>query len=80
MKFDQPATRNPVDRLQVVGKPHDRIDGPLKTAGRAPYAYERHDVAKNQAYGVILGAAIAKAGSLASTRVQHAQRPACWPS
>ncbi|RZI74766.1 MAG: xanthine dehydrogenase family protein molybdopterin-binding subunit [Variovorax sp.] len=60
MKFDQPATRNPVDRLQVVGKPHDRVDGPLKTTGRAPYAYERHDVAKNQAYGVILGAAIAK--------------------
>ncbi|RZL94289.1 MAG: xanthine dehydrogenase family protein molybdopterin-binding subunit, partial [Variovorax sp.] len=60
MDFDQPATRNPVDRLQVVGKPHDRIDGPLKTTGRAPYAYERHDVAKNQAYGVIVGAAIAK--------------------
>ncbi len=60
MKFDQPATRNPVDRLKVVGKPHDRIDGPLKTSGKAPYAYERHDVVPNQAYGVILGAAIAK--------------------
>ncbi|QNK75611.1 xanthine dehydrogenase family protein molybdopterin-binding subunit [Variovorax sp. PAMC28562] len=60
MKFDQPATRNPIDRLKVVGKPHDRIDGPLKTTGTAPYAYERHDVVPNQAYGVILGAAIAK--------------------
>ncbi|CAN5906532.1 aldehyde oxidoreductase molybdenum-binding subunit PaoC [soil metagenome] len=60
MKFDQPATRNPVDRLKVVGKPHDRIDGPLKTSGKAPYAYERHDVVPNQAYGVILGASIAK--------------------
>jgi len=60
MKFDQPATRNPIDRLKVVGKPYDRIDGPLKTTGTAPYAYERHDVVPNQAYGVILGAAIAK--------------------
>ncbi len=60
MKFDQPATRNPVDRMKVVGKPYDRIDGPLKTSGKAPYAYERHDVVPNQAYGVILGAAIAK--------------------
>ncbi len=60
MKFDQPATRNPIDRLQVVGQPWDRIDGPLKTTGTAPYAYERHDVVANQAYGVILGAAIAK--------------------
>jgi len=60
MKFDQPATRNPVDRLRVVGKPYDRIDGPLKTTGTAPYAYERHDVVANQAYGVIVGAAIAK--------------------
>jgi xanthine dehydrogenase YagR molybdenum-binding subunit len=60
MKFDRPATSNPIDRLQVVGQPHDRIDGPLKTTGTAPYAYERHDVAANQAYGVIVGAAIAK--------------------
>jgi len=60
MKFDTPATQNPIDRLQVVGQPHDRIDGPRKTTGTAPYAYERHDVVADQAYGVILGAAIAK--------------------
>ena len=60
MKFDTPATQNPIDRLRVVGHPHDRIDGPRKTTGTAPYAYERHDVAPNQAYGVVLGAAIAK--------------------
>ncbi|QHI97083.1 molybdopterin-dependent oxidoreductase [Xylophilus rhododendri] len=60
MKFDKPATQNPIDRLQVIGQPHDRIDGPRKTTGTAPYAYERHDVVKNQAYGVVLGAAIAK--------------------
>jgi xanthine dehydrogenase YagR molybdenum-binding subunit len=51
MKFDTPATTNPIDQGKVVGKPADRIDGPLKTTGTAPYAYERHDVAPNAAYG-----------------------------
>src|SRR4051794_25728786 len=60
MRFDPPATTNAIDQLKVIGKPTDRIDGPLKTTGRAPYAYERHDVAANQAYGFILGSAIAK--------------------
>src|SRR3954453_3041897 len=60
MKFDTPATTNPIDQLRVVGQPTSRIDGPLKTTGRAPYAYERHDVVPNQAYGYILGSAIAK--------------------
>ena len=60
MKFDTPATNNPIDQLKVVGRPVDRIDGPLKTTGTALYAYERHDVARNQAYGYVLGSAIAK--------------------
>ncbi len=60
MKFDTPATTNPIDQLRVVGKPTDRIDGPRKTTGTAPYAYERHDVARNAAYGVVIGAGIAK--------------------
>ena len=60
MKFDTPASTNPIDQLKVVGKATDRIDGSLKTTGTAPYAYERHDVVPNQAYGFILGAAIAK--------------------
>ena len=60
MKFETPATSNPIDQLKIVGQPVDRIDGPRKTTGTAPYAYERHDVARNQAYGTILGAGIAK--------------------
>ena len=60
MKFDTPATTNPIDQLKVVGKPTDRIDGPLKTTGTAPYAHERHDVAPNQAHGYVIGATIAK--------------------
>ncbi|MDB6058993.1 MAG: aldehyde oxidase and xanthine dehydrogenase molybdopterin binding [Verrucomicrobiales bacterium] len=60
MKFDKPATDNPIDQLKVVGKPVDRVDGRLKTTGTAPYAYERHDVVPNQAYGYIVGSAISK--------------------
>jgi xanthine dehydrogenase YagR molybdenum-binding subunit len=60
MKFDKPATTNPIDQGKVVGRPTDRIDGPLKTTGTAPYAYERHDVVPDQAYGYVVGAGIAK--------------------
>jgi xanthine dehydrogenase YagR molybdenum-binding subunit len=60
MRFDTPATTNPIDQLKVVGRPTDRIDGPLKTTGTAPYAYERYDVVPNQAYGYVVGAAIGK--------------------
>ncbi|OLP57732.1 xanthine dehydrogenase [Xaviernesmea oryzae] len=60
MKFDSPATTNPIDQLNVVGKPLDRIDGPLKVSGRATYAYEWHDPAIKPAYGVIIHATIPK--------------------
>jgi xanthine dehydrogenase YagR molybdenum-binding subunit len=60
MKFDKPATNNPIDQLKVVGKAVSRIEGLLKTTGTAPYAYERHDVIPNQAYGYVISSAIAK--------------------
>jgi xanthine dehydrogenase YagR molybdenum-binding subunit len=60
MKFDAPATKNPIDQMKVVGKATDRIDGPMKTTGTAPYANDRHDVAPNAAYGFVVGSAIAK--------------------
>ena len=60
MKFDTRAGANPIDQLKVVGKSADRIDGPLKTTGTAPYAYDRHDVVPNQVYGYVVGSAIAK--------------------
>jgi xanthine dehydrogenase YagR molybdenum-binding subunit len=59
MKFDTPAGPNPIDRMAVVGRPHDRIDGPLKTTGRAPYAYEHREIA-NPAYGYVVGSAIGR--------------------
>ncbi len=72
MKFDTPATTNPIDQLKVIGKPTNRIDGPLKTTGLAPYAYERHDVAANQAYGYVVGSAIAK-GRISSMNLDAAK-------
>src|SRR5689334_16124848 len=60
MKFDTPATTNPIDQLKVIGKPTDRIEGRLKTTGAAPYANDRHDVIANQAYGYVVGSSIAK--------------------
>ena len=60
MEFTQPAGQNPIDQLKIVGRPTDRIDGPLKTTGAAPYAYERNEVAEGQAYGYIVGSSVAK--------------------
>src|SRR5881394_1371716 len=75
MKFDNPAGTNPIDQLKVVGKPADRIDGPLKTTGTAPYAYDRHDVVANQAYGYVVGAGIAK-GRISSIDLTKAKAAA----
>ena len=73
MKFTKPATTNPIDRMQVVGKPLDRVDGALKTTGLAPYAYEQHAAAPNAAYGYIVGAGIAK-GRIVSMDIDAARR------
>jgi xanthine dehydrogenase YagR molybdenum-binding subunit len=73
MKFDTPATTNPIDQLKVVGKPHNRIDGVVKTTGTAPYAYERHGVAPDQAYGWVVGSTIAK-GRIRSMDLGRARR------
>ena len=73
MKFTTPATTNPIDQLKVVGRPVDRVDGPLKASGAAPYAHEQHQAAPNPAYGYVLGAGIAK-GRIASMNVDEAKR------
>ena len=72
MKFDTPAGTNPIDEEKVVGKPHRRIEGPLKTTGTAVYSYEHHDVAPDPAYGYVLGSAIAK-GRIRSIDVSDAK-------
>ncbi|MDB5992200.1 MAG: xanthine dehydrogenase [Herbaspirillum sp.] len=73
MKFTTPATTNPIDQLKVVGLPLDRIDGPLKTSGTAPYAYEQHAAVPNAAYGYVVGSAIAK-GRITSINLSEARR------
>jgi len=60
MQFDKPATTNPIDQLKVIGRPIHRIDGELKTTGRAKYAYEWHDPQMPYVYGYPVGSAIAK--------------------
>lgn len=72
MKYDTAAESNPIDRLNVVGRPVDRIDGKLKTTGMATYAYEWHDPQLPVAYGYIVGAAIAK-GRITATNVTEAK-------
>ena len=73
MRFDSPAGQNASDRMTVLGQSMPRIDGPLKTTGTAPYAYERHDVAERQLVGYPLGAAIAK-GRIVSMDTREAER------
>ena len=77
MKFDEPATSNPIDRLAVVGKPTPRIDGPLKTTGTAPYAHEHREPVMTAstpgaAYGCVVGSAIAR-GRIAAMDVADAE-------
>ena len=72
MEFNAPAGENLFDKARIVGKSTPRIDGPLKTTGTAPYAYERHDVAPDAAYGWIVGSAIAK-GRITSMDVEDAR-------
>lgn len=72
MKFDTPATTNAIDQLKVIGRPTDRIDGPVKTTGSARYAYERHAEVPGAAYGYVIAAGIAK-GRIASMDLRAAQ-------
>ena len=72
MKFDAPATTNPIDQLKVIGQPTDRIDGPLKTTGTARYAYEHFDMKPAAAYGYVVGSAIPK-GRITSIDLSKAE-------
>src|SRR5262249_3997138 len=46
-----------VEEATMIGEPLPRVDGPLKVAGRATYAYE-HWEADQPVYGFIVGATI----------------------
>lgn len=55
----------------LIGEPLDRIDGPLKVSGRAPYAYEQN--VPDAVYGVMAMSTIAK-GSITSIDTREAER------
>ncbi|AWN52434.1 xanthine dehydrogenase family protein molybdopterin-binding subunit [Methylobacterium sp. 17Sr1-1] len=61
MDMSQPIGVTPLDTHAngPVGQPIDRVDGPLKVTGHAPYAYESREMA-NPGYGFVVTATIAK--------------------
>jgi len=59
MDYDTPLDKTLIDRERLVGKPLDRVDGPLKVEGRATYSYE-YLGADQAAYGYLLTAGCGK--------------------
>ena len=57
MKFTEAAGANPTDAMRVLGRPTDRIEGPLKVSGQATYAAEF--AVPGQVHGVVVGTTIA---------------------
>jgi xanthine dehydrogenase YagR molybdenum-binding subunit len=61
INMNQPAADSPLDKGGgLLGRPLDRIDGPLKVTGRAPYAYEYREGGGAPAYAFLVEAGIAK--------------------
>ena len=61
----------------MVGKPVDRVEGPLKVAGRRHYAYEAPGDAWLTA--MLVPAAIAQGPDRKVDAEAARTRPACWP-
>lgn len=74
MKFDSPASTNPIDQMKVIGQPKDRVEGQLKTTGAATYAYEQQATVSPPAYGYVVGSSISKGRitSIDSSEARHA--------
>src|SRR6201986_1216349 len=58
MEMNSPVGPNALDTSGIVGKPLDRVDGPLKVTGGARYAYEMQQ--DNVLYGFVVAASIGK--------------------
>jgi xanthine dehydrogenase YagR molybdenum-binding subunit len=59
ISMNTPIGETPIDRPSgLLGRPLDRVDGPLKVTGHAPYAYEYRDIGP-AAYAFLLEAGIA---------------------
>jgi xanthine dehydrogenase YagR molybdenum-binding subunit len=73
INMNSPAGNSPLDETDgLVGRPLDRVDGPLKVTGRAPFAYEYRE-AGVPAYAFLVEAGIAK-GRLTALDVAAAEK------
>ena len=71
MEMNSPVGSNALDTPGVVGKPLDRVDGPLKVTGAAVYAYEVQQQ-RNTLYGFVVEASIGK-GTIRSIDTRAAE-------
>jgi len=71
MEMNSPVGSNALDAEGVVGKPLDRLDGPLKVTGGAVYAYEVQQ--QSALYGFVVEASIGK-GSMRSIDTRAAEK------
>jgi xanthine dehydrogenase YagR molybdenum-binding subunit len=71
MEFNTPEAATPIDEGRLIGKPLDRVDGPLKVQGGAPYAYEIQEGGK-AGYGYLLTAGSGK-GRITSIETAKAE-------
>jgi xanthine dehydrogenase YagR molybdenum-binding subunit len=71
MEMNSPVGSNALDAQGVVGKPLDRVDGPLKVSGGARYAYEVQQ--PNTLYGFVVEASIGK-GKIRSIDTRAAEK------
>jgi xanthine dehydrogenase YagR molybdenum-binding subunit len=58
--------------MTTIGQPLNRVDGPLKVTGRAPYAYEHWEIGQ-PLYGFIVGATIGR-GRITGIDTSRAER------
>src|ERR1700710_1186570 len=71
MEMNSPVGPNALDTPGSVGKPLDRVDGPLKVTGGARYAYEMQQ--NNVLYGFLVEASIGK-GTIKSIDTRAAEK------
>src|SRR5258708_19618435 len=69
--MNSPVGPNALDARGIVGKPLDRVDGPLKVTGGARYAYEMQQ--DNVLYGFVVEASIGK-GRIKSIDTRAAEK------
>src|SRR5260370_35969874 len=72
MEMNSPVGSNALAAEGVVGKPLDRVDGPLKVTGAAVYAYEVQQQ-RNTLYGFVVESSIGK-GTIRSIDASAAEK------